>query len=107
MRNLNLITFHMEERVLSCYYSNPLYLYRFKLPVTSPLIFEDIFYQVEESTIESFKEISQTRNELVVASERSFTSAAMEVLCWFFIYVRVLRDIFLLFMDLFFRLLLW
>jgi hypothetical protein len=65
------------DRVYSHYSLNGMYLFRYTLPVTTDLIFEDTFYKVEDETTAVFRSISDTRNEVAVASARSFTDAAV------------------------------
>jgi hypothetical protein len=55
----------------------PIYIYSINTPQTIPLQFEKVFKNVDEQTAIKFKKLSESRNEVVVASERAFADAAV------------------------------
>ena len=59
--------------------SPPLHVYGISTPQTATIHFDKIFKNVEEQTSITFKKISESRNEVVIASERSFAEAAVKV----------------------------
>jgi hypothetical protein len=57
----------------------PLHVYGINTPQTAAIQFDKVFKNVDEQTSITFKKISESRNEVVIASERSFAEAAMKV----------------------------
>jgi hypothetical protein len=56
----------------------PLHIYGIATPQTATIHFDKIFKNVDEQTSITFKKISESRNEVVIASERSFAEAAVK-----------------------------
>ncbi len=59
--------------------SPPLHVYGIATPQTATIHFDKVFKNVDEQTSITFKKISESRNEVVIASERSFAEAAVKV----------------------------
>eukprot|EP01130_Rhizamoeba_saxonica_P004885 TRINITY_DN1979_c0_g1_i1.p1 TRINITY_DN1979_c0_g1~~TRINITY_DN1979_c0_g1_i1.p1 ORF type:complete len:330 (+),score=64.11 TRINITY_DN1979_c0_g1_i1:27-992(+) len=56
---------------------NPMHVFGIELPETNELVFENSFY-IEDDTKQNFKTITDLRKEVVVASTRLFTDAAIK-----------------------------